>query len=85
MTLKEKLASLEHDQWMYWATGIRDFFKHAVDSGCECRTCNLMRQKFENWEKFFVPYAQLAEDVKELDNQWAEKAIRIIENHIEHK
>ena len=57
----ERVAEVEHIQWMEWSKSV------ASEVSPERRT---------RWKKFWVPYAELPEDIKELDREWARKALR---------
>lgn len=63
--LREKLASIDHDQWMYWA-------KNMMLSG------EISEERKARWLKFMVPYSELDEDVKEDDRVWADKVIAVL-------
>lgn len=63
--LIEKLAALEHEQWMHLAT----FLLSNEDISPERR---------EKWEPKMIPYTQLSESGKEQDRFWARKALAII-------
>ncbi len=62
--LLERLAELEHEQWVAWARAVAD------EVGPERR---------RRWQAFWVPYAELPEDVKELDRAWARKVLELLE------
>jgi len=64
--LIEKLACLEHEQWMAWAKTLME-------------TENLSKTRRKRWEQFMVPYEQLPEDVKEYDRVWAMRIIELLE------
>ena len=59
--LLERVAELEHEQWMAWSKSV------APEVSAERRA---------RWEKYWVPYDQLPEDIKELDRDWARKVLR---------
>jgi hypothetical protein len=61
--LLEHLAELEHEQWVAWAREV------AAEVSAERR---------RRWEVFFRPYAELPEEVKELDRRWARKALELL-------
>lgn len=65
-TLLEKLAALEHDQWIAWAQTVAD------------TEPNLSEGRVERWKTYFVPYEELTEEVKEFDREWARKVLNII-------
>jgi hypothetical protein len=64
--LIEELAALEHNQWLSW-TGI-------VMS-------EVSEERRERWKNYHVPYAELPEDVKSLDREWARKTLAIVLKH----
>lgn len=66
-TLLEKLAAIEHEQWIAWAKSIGE-------------TENISPERAERWATYFVPYEQLSEDVKEHDRVWARKVLEAINN-----
>ena len=59
----EKLAALEHKQWVHWSRAVA----HEVSPERRAR-----------WEKYWVPYEELPEDVKEADREWARKVLQLI-------
>lgn len=65
-TLKrEKLAALEHDQWVKWSQQI-------------AKTENISADRLTRWKKLWIPYSQLSESYKDDDRKWADKVIKII-------
>jgi hypothetical protein len=62
--LLERLAELEHEQWVAWSRAV------AAEVSAERR---------RRWEACWVPYAELPEEVKELDRAWARKALAALE------
>ena len=65
----EKLAKLEHDQWIEWAKNI---------SSKE----NLSSERLARWKKLYVPYEELSEEMKEEDRKWARKVFEIFKEAI---
>lgn len=63
----EKLAELEHEQWMAWSK--------AVDA-----TESISNERMERWVKLWIPYAELSEKDKEYDRAWARKVLAIIQD-----
>ncbi len=64
--LIEKLADLEHKQWMYWAKDI-------------LKTENITKERAKRWrEESFKPYKDLTEEQKDMDREWARKVLEII-------
>lgn len=58
--LLERLAELEHEQWVAWSQAV------AAEVSAERR---------RRWQECWVPYAELPEEVKELDRTWARKVL----------
>jgi hypothetical protein len=56
----ERVAEVEHEQWTAWSKAIA----HEVSPERRAR-----------WERYWVPYDDLPEDVKEQDRIWARKAL----------
>ena len=63
--LIEKLAALEHEQWMQWAKDI-------------LKTEDIKKERAEQWAELFVPYDELTEEMKEEDRKWARKVLSIL-------
>ncbi len=64
-TVLERLAALEHDQWVTWAQEILNNENISGDRG-------------DRWAKFFIPYEDLPEEVKEHDRVLARKVLEVI-------
>jgi len=58
----ESLAELEHEQWIKWASTIMQTEK--ISDG-----------RIARWKDCFVSYADLSEEMKEFDREWARKAL----------
>ena len=65
--LLEKLAELEHEQWVQWSKAI------VLDE-------DISPARRKRWRSYWVPYSQLAESVKYQDRVWARKVIEIIQS-----
>ena len=61
----ESLAELEHEQWMKWADTIM-------------QTEKISDARFARWASCMIPYADLTEEMKEFDREWARKALAIL-------
>lgn len=57
----ERVAEVEHIQWMEWSKSVAD---------------EVSAERRERWKKYWVPYAELPDDIKELDRIWARKALK---------
>ena len=56
----ERLASLIHDEWISWSKTLAE--KKEVTP-----------EKAKAWEKYWIPYSKLSEEVKDMDREWAYK------------
>lgn len=66
MKLIDRIAEIEHKQWMSWAKKLME-------------TENWMsKERRERWEKLMVPYSELSEEWKEYDREWARHVLREI-------
>lgn len=63
--LIDKLAALEHEQWMSWAKSI-------------LKSEDISKERAERWKELFVPYDELTEEMKEEDRKWAQKVLDIL-------
>lgn len=63
MSLREKLAALEHDQWVEWAKVVE---------------AEVSPERRKRWQKYYVPYDELDEEVKDQDRVWADKILAVI-------
>jgi hypothetical protein len=62
--LLEKLAELEHEQWVFWSRGVAG---------------EVSEERRQRWQRWWVPYAQLPEEIKEDDLVWARKVLALLE------
>lgn len=63
--LVERLAALEHDQWVEWSKSI-------------AASETLSPERLARWTPLWCPYADISEEMKEHDRVWARKALGII-------
>ena len=63
----EKLAELEHKQWIYWSQEVA--FKEKISA-----------ERKKRWMEFWIPYENLTEEAKELDRQWARKVFDLFQS-----
>lgn len=63
--LLEKLAEVEHEQWVSWAKSLIESEK-------------LSPVRLKRWDLYLVPYSELEEKIKEYDRVWARKVLDII-------
>lgn len=67
--LLEKLAELEHDQWMSWSKNL-------------AHNETISSERENKWRELWVPYCILTEEQKEQDRIWARKVLNIVKEHI---
>jgi len=68
-TLIERLAELEHEQWMEWSKDISKKEKLSSD-------------RLKRWKEYWADYDKLKEDVKEQDRKYARKVLKIFKEKI---
>lgn len=73
--LLDKLAELEHKQWMQWTRSV----SRLIDE-CDDVPDELMKKR-ESWKLNWKRYDNLTEEEKDKDREWAKKIIEIIEEH----
>lgn len=66
--LVEEIAALEHEQWMKWSKEVAP---------------EVSEERRKRWEKYWVPYEELSEAVKEYDRIWARPVISYILQAVE--
>lgn len=62
--LRERLAALEHEQWMQWSKSLAS-------------ETDLPSAILERWQAQWKPYELLTEEMKDLDRAWVEKVLGI--------
>ena len=67
--LIEKLADLEHKQWIKWSKALVQIKQVPIER--ELR-----------WKKLWIPYSALSEELKEEDRVWARKVLKILKELI---
>ena len=65
--LIERLAELGHEQWITWSKSL------VTDT-----STILSDSRRERWSKLWVPYAELSEDQKQQDRDWAYSTLSLI-------
>lgn len=69
----EKLAELEHEQWVTWSKEI-------------ARTEKLSEERIKRWQTFWnTPYEDLPEEIKEEDRKWARKVLDVLKKFVRKK
>lgn len=63
--LIEKLAEVEHEQWIQWSQAIASREK-------------ISNERFERWKSLWKEYGELTEGDKEMDRVWARKVLGVL-------
>ena len=61
--LIESLAEIEHEQWIHWSQAVSGEVSDAT------------RNK---WQRSWVAYAELADEMQEADRVWARKVVEFL-------
>ena len=61
--LREKIAELEHEQWVQWSKAVAE---------------EVSPERKVRWEKLWIPYDELTEEQKDQDRIWADKALALL-------
>jgi hypothetical protein len=64
--LIEALAEIEHAQWMHWSQAVAG---------------NVAAATRDKWQRSWVDYAELPDELKEADRVWARKVVSLIRQH----
>jgi len=64
--IRERLAALEHKQWIAWSQSI-------------AKTEKLSLERLKRWKKLWIPYRSLSEEDKDHDRKWADMVLKIID------
>ena len=78
--LIEKLANLEHEQWLHWSKDLAEQLMPGDPSHNKHKIGARFIAKIASWrEKYWKPYEDLAEEAKDMDREWAKKVLKIVE------
>ena len=61
--LVEALSEIEHAQWMHWSQAV---------------AADVTAGKRQKWQRSWVDYAELTDDLKEADRVWARKVVTLL-------
>jgi hypothetical protein len=68
ISLRERMASLEHEQWAHWTSYMLD---------------NLTPENIKRWkQQIKTSYSDLSDKEKESDREWADKGIKCIRDNV---
>ncbi len=65
-SLLEELSAIEHDQWIEWSKSVAP---------------EVSKERKKRWEKYWIDYEDLLDDVKEQDREYARKVIDVVNKH----
>ena len=69
LSIREKLADLEHEQWSHWTLYL---------------TRNFTKENILRWEKQIeTKYSNLTEKEKNSDREWADKVLNLLRKEFE--
>lgn len=73
--LLEKLAQLEHDQWVHYSKDVARKIRNANSLD------KLQESTLGKWKRNWKPYVSLSEAEKEKDRIWAHKVLMLIKDN----
>jgi len=81
--LIERLAKLEHEQWVEWGKSIAPELVELRDAASIPLVKDFLvlktTERLQRWNSFWVSYEDLNEKIKERDRVWARKVLHIFE------
>ena len=79
--LIERLAELEHKQWVEWSKNIAPELVELRDAASLLLVNDALSfktsERLQRWNSFWVPYNGLNEKTKEQDRVWARRVLQI--------
>ena len=78
--LREFLADIEHQQWIYWSKSLSKELILIRDRIVNPHTnpehiSDMIYNRLERWRKLWKPYKKLTFEEKEQDRKWADKVL----------
>jgi len=67
--MREKIAELEHEQWISWSKYLASNYK-------------LPSNLLDKWSVNWITYSKLSEEMKDKDRVWADKVLNIVKDKI---
>ena len=77
VVLIEKLAELEHEQWMKWSSALANQINEYLNWLPEDMRIELSA-RLARWESMWIPYDGLSGKTKDQDRAWARKVLKVI-------
>jgi hypothetical protein len=80
----EKLSEQSHIAWEHWSKTVSKQLREVLSllenpEGSDLeQSRKILQNRLDRWEKNWVPYSELSEEVKDQDREWAEKMIDLI-------
>ena len=79
----ERLADLEHKQWMKWSKTIaKDLERFGGAVKVPLIDSDILEQiakRLRRWSELWIPYEELSEEERELGREWARKILQLFE------
>lgn len=77
--LREDLAALEHNQWALWTRYMLAALQPLMMPVPCDDTSALAMRRLEGWQRQVdTPYAELSEDEKDKDREWADRVLHLL-------
>lgn len=78
--LIEKLAELEHEQWVHWMKYQEKKVGYVTDMSMD--EWYRRQETWKRWKKLMeTPYAELTEEQKKSDREWAKKVVDVLKTY----
>lgn len=84
--LREELSELEHEQWVHWSKYLAlelSNIRESMRNGKTIKAKLLIGSKIKRWKPNWKAYSKLDEPTKDYDREWADKALAIIDRHLD--
>lgn len=96
--LLEEMSEICHEEWVRWSKNISIEINEAIDvlkkdiqffdenniENKEAADLVLkLESRLERWERLWVPYEDLSEEMKDLDRKYAEKMLNLAKSQLE--
>ncbi len=76
--LREWLSNLEHEQWIAWSKSLTIELREIyifTEKAEMFKIKDKINSRIQRWEKNWIPYKELSEDIKDFDREWADKIL----------
>lgn len=76
--LREFISSKIHEGWLHWSKSLTIELREIyilTEKAEMFKIKDKIKSRIERWEKNWIPYKDLSEDVKDFDREWADKIL----------